>query len=137
MTRGSGFYEAQERPGVGRGTRMGGLNWCDAGIVSTSLPGLVEAHELRHIEVYRKAFTRELLPRLADLERRTGTSAADLSDEYDTLWRNLDQIARGESLAIHKQRGNPNQVTPRDQDGDCALKNELGELLPNEEDANA
>jgi hypothetical protein len=137
MTRGSDFYEAQEPSGAGGGTRIAGINWCDAGVVTRTLRSLVEAHELHHVEVYRETFTHELTSRLADLERRTGISGADLDDEYDAVWSDLDNIARDESRAIHKKRGNPNRVTLRDQGGECALKNELGGPLDNEEDANA
>jgi hypothetical protein len=127
MSRRSAFYRVQEDDN--RGTSMGRLNWCSPSVVTSSLPDLVEAHELRHIEVYRNAYTRDLQAVLAEFETVAGESFADLVEAYDRRRNELDRTARAESRDIHKIKNNPNRVTPSDSRGPCALKNEAGHEL--------
>jgi hypothetical protein len=132
MARGSAFYNAQDNGNSSGGTTIGGLNWCDAGVVTSALAGLVDAHERYHGEAYGRALTRELPGALARLERVTGQDIGALYEAYDAEWKKLDERAITESLAIHNERGNPGRVTPRDSHGDCALKNQFGAVLETE-----
>lgn len=125
MSQGSSFYNRQESGAGGGGGKVGGMNWCTRSIVTTSLPRLVEAHERLHIDVYLAALRRELPPVLSKLEKRVG-SDEELAGEYESEFGEIDRVARGESLAIHNQSGNPHQVTPRNSRGDCALRNDNG-----------
>jgi hypothetical protein len=132
MTRGSSFYEAQpSENGTGGATSLGGMNWCGRNVVVNQLPGLVRSHEQRHVEVYKSAFARELAPVLIRLEHRVSTSAAQLQEEYDAAWKQIDGVARAESDAIHLLHGNPNLTTPWNSRGDCVLKNSAGQELKN------
>lgn len=51
MSRGSGFYNAQEQDAAGGGQRLGGMNWCSRSVVTGPLLALVEAHEVEHVRV--------------------------------------------------------------------------------------
>lgn len=135
MSRGSAFYLAQEEDRPGGGTRLGGTNWCDRSVVTGSLPSLVEAHELRHIEVYKEAFVRQLQPVLQRLEPMTGPDATELLDAYDEAFAATQKTAHDESEAIHRvpNAGNPNVVKPRDSQGECLLRNQAGGELKNKE----
>jgi hypothetical protein len=136
LSRGSSFYEAQpSENGTGSNSSLGGINWCGRSVVTNQLPQLVRAHELKHIEIYRSAFTRGVGNVLRSLEPRVSTSGADLDSDYDAAWAGLDKTARSESRAIHQQRGNPNTTTPTNTRGECALKNYRGEELKNAPDA--
>jgi hypothetical protein len=130
MTAGSNFYNQQDS-GSGSGTVLGGTNWCSRGVVTGSLPGLVEAHELEHIRVFQNVFTREVTPLLNTLEVRAGTSFTELLDAYDSVFEQAYAPARSASNAIHDKPGNPYRVTPSDAQGACALKNEDGQELQN------
>jgi hypothetical protein len=129
MAQGSAFYNAQEHGNSSGGTTIGGLNWCAASVVTSTLSGLVDRHERYHGEAFGRALTRELPSALSVLERVTGQDIGALYDAYDAEWRRLDEQAMTESLAIHNEHGNPGRVTPRDSQGDCALKNQFGALL--------
>ncbi|MDQ4078044.1 MAG: hypothetical protein M3220_17575 [Chloroflexota bacterium] len=133
IRRGSNFYNAQEPGSGGGGTRLGGFNWCSQSVVSQSLLDLVQAHELEHIRVYQTAVIRDVPPAIAKLEAMVSTEFSGLIDTYDAEFGRLDRIARQESNAIHQKRGNPNVTTPRDSEGECALKNEHGQELKNEQ----
>ncbi|MEW5928165.1 MAG: hypothetical protein AB1941_11820 [Gemmatimonadota bacterium] len=136
MKPGSAFYLAQEevRPG---GTRIGGINWCDRSVVVGSLPGLVEAHELRHIEVYKEVFAREIQPVLVRLESMSAADATELLDAYEPVYNRVDATARAQSEAIHDipNADNPDLVNARDTHGRCLLKNQFGRELKNPETA--
>jgi hypothetical protein len=127
MTRGSPFYEAQERGGGG--VRVGGTNWCDQSIVTSTLPGVVEQHELYHNEVYRRTLTREFPAVMRRFEQLTALDNSVLYDAYDQAWSDLDDVARRESFAIHGEGGFPGLPVPRDSGGDCSLRNERGAVL--------
>lgn len=130
MMRGSAFYNAQVADRSGGGTTIGGINWCSRSVVSGPLPGLVEAHELRHIEVYTASFRAQLPPVLPSLEPMVGTYQ-ELYDAYDILYKRIDGAARAASNAIHADDRNPNNVVPSNFRGRCALKNESGTQLEN------
>lgn len=108
------------------------MNVCDADVVTRALPDLVERHEVYHGEVYERVLRANFQAALAELERKTDPDYGALYDAYDGAWSRLDSAARGASMAIHGERGNPGRVTPRDSDGDCALKNEFSEVLTHE-----
>jgi hypothetical protein len=135
MSRGSAFYLAQEEERPGGGTRLGGTNWCDRSVITSSLPRLVEAHELRHIEVYKEVFFQELQPVLQRLEPMTGPDAGELIDAYEEAFAEVQKTAHEASDAIHKipNAGNPNLVKPRDSQGECLLRNQIGGELKNKE----
>lgn len=113
--------------------RLGGVNWCDRSVIA-DLSRLVEAHELRHVEVYKAAYTREFRARSAALERMVDADASVLLDQYTKLHEEIDILAAEESEAIHRLKGNPNLVEARDGAGRCALKDANGGELRNEEE---
>ena len=129
MQRGSNFYNAQERGGGGGGTRVGGMNWCDASVITGPLPGLVQQHEEYHGSAYARALAGALPSVLTRLESTVDSDFGILYDAYDVGWDELDALARAASMDIHKERGNPGRITPRDSSGPCALKNESGNVL--------
>lgn len=131
MSSGSGFLRAQERNSTGGGTVIGGVPWCSPRVVTSTLPGLVRAHEDRHAEVYREKYAEVVRAELAVLERMTGTYS-DLADAYDSVRARAHAAATAASLDIHKLRGNPNTVTASENGRNCNLKNEDGRLLENE-----
>jgi hypothetical protein len=133
MRRGSGFYNAQERDEGGGGTRIGGMNWCTQRVVTGILPGLVEAHELRHISAYEAAFRRELALVIEELERTVGTYT-EIESAYEAEYNRIDAIARRESWDTHTDRQNPNLLAPTNSRGRCALKNERGTELRNRDE---
>jgi hypothetical protein len=136
MSRGSTFYEAQpSENGTGSSIRMGGMNWCGRTVVTNQLTRLVREHELKHVEVYRAAFIRDIGPVLKRLEPRVSMSGTELWDEYSDGWDALDHTAAGESRAIHRGHGNPNLTTPSNTRGECVLRNSNGEELKNAPDA--
>ena len=128
MSAGSPFYNAQD-PNGRRAVPPGMLNWCDRGVVSASLPGLVEAHEREHIRVYQDVFRRELARRIGSLETMSGAEFDVLMAAFEAGRDQADSVARSASRAIHNLRGHPNVVTPRDSQGPCALRNENGQAL--------
>jgi hypothetical protein len=130
MSRGSAFYEAQERNTTAGGTRIGGQPWCSNRVVTSVLPGLVRDHEQKHADVYRQQYAAVVRAALPELERMTGTYT-ELADRYEPLREEADQAAVAASWAIHNQRGNPNRVTPSENGRECNLKNEDGNLLEN------
>jgi hypothetical protein len=132
MTRGSAFFNAQDRGTSSGGVTIGGMNWCAASIVTSTLPGLVDRHEQYHGEACGRALTRGLPTALSVLERVTHQDIDALYEAYNTQWEGLNRIARDETLAIHNERTNPGRVIPRDSSGDCALKNENGDPLQTE-----
>ncbi|HZG41743.1 MAG TPA: hypothetical protein VEY93_02190 [Longimicrobium sp.] len=67
------------------------------------------------------------------MEQFTSPDVGELYEEYDEAWDRLDAIARPASLAIHEQAGG--LLAPTYQGRPCALKNEQGILLPNDDDA--
>lgn len=134
MSRGSAFYEAQERNPSGGGTRIGGQQWCSNRVVTSVLPDLVRAHERRHAEVYRQTYGEVVRANLPELERMTGTYS-ELADRYEPLRDEADDVAIDASWAIHELRGNPNKVTPSDNGRECNLKNEDGGQLENPSNA--
>lgn len=127
MSRGSRFYAAQDRNSSTGGTRIGGMNWCPASVVTGSLPGLVDAPEQMHGSAYGQALAQEASAALTRLERTTAADVGALYDEYDDVWREVDAIARAESDAIHGKPGG--LVTPTNGGGPCALRNEQGATL--------
>jgi hypothetical protein len=129
MQRGSNFYNAQERGGGGGGTRVGGMNWCDASVITGPLPGLVQQHEEYHGSAYARALAGALPSVLTRLESTVDSDIGILYDAYDAGWDELDALSRSASMDIHKERGNPGRITPRDSSGPCALKNESGNVL--------
>jgi len=115
--------------------KLGGVNWCDRSVFA-DLSRLVEAHELRHVEVYKAAYTREFRTRSAALERMVDADASVLLDQYTRLHEEIDILAVKESEAIHRLKGNPNLVETRDGAGPCVLKDANGgELLNAEENS--
>jgi hypothetical protein len=130
MAPGSGFYAAQERGGHG-GTQLGGLRWCPPSIVPTQLPELVELHERKHGSAYAAALARAFPAEATKLEQFTSLNVVELDEEYDRAWRRLDAIARPAARAIHEQPGG--LIAPTYQGRPCALKNERGVLLPNDD----
>lgn len=128
MSRGSGFFEAQERNSTGGGTRVAGLPWCSNRVVTSVLPDLVRAHERRHAEVDRQTYGEVARAALPELEQLTGTYS-ELADRYESLRDQADEAAVSASCAIHQMRGNPNKVTPADNGRECNLKNEDGALV--------
>jgi hypothetical protein len=128
MTRGSRFYNAQEH-NTGSGTRIGG-GWCSDRVVTSTLPGLVRAHEGRHADVYRERFGAVVRPAILELERMAG-SYGDLADRYDAVRNQADVAATAASEAIHQLSGNPNRITPSESGHGCNLKNEDGHVLDN------
>jgi hypothetical protein len=127
MSRGSAFYSAQEQGGGGGGTRIGGMNWCPASVVTGALPGLVDAHEQLHGSAYERALTRNVAAVLTRLERLTASDNGVLYDAYDAAWNELDTTARAESDAIHGHAGG--LINPTNAGRPCALKNERGSIL--------
>jgi hypothetical protein len=128
MIQGSAFYRQQEEGSSGSSAQYGGPNWCSRSVVTSSLPGLVEQHELYHGEVYERVLRENFSAAMTRLESTVGPSS-DLYDAYDNEWSGLDDLARTASFAIHKQNGSPGRVTPSDSRGRCNLKNEAGALL--------
>jgi hypothetical protein len=128
MSQGSAFYLAQEVDRPAGGSRIGGTNWCDRSVVTGILPRLVEAHELRHIQVYNEVFLREIQPVLQRLEPMTGPDAGMLLDDYEKAFETTDKTAHDASDA-----DNPNLVKPRDSQGECLLRNQIGGELKNKE----
>lgn len=127
MSRGSGFYAAQQQGGGSGGTQIGGVNWCPSSIVTGSLRGIVEAHEHLHGSTYERALARETGAALTRLERITASDVGVLYDEYDVVWNLVDGIARAESEAIHGQPGG--LINPTNAGRPCALRNENGSIL--------
>jgi hypothetical protein len=130
MTRGSPFYQAQERNPSGGSNRIGGQAWCSNRVVTSVYPDLVRAHERRHAEVYRQKYGEVVRGTLPDLERMAATYT-ELADRYEPLRVEADTLARRASEAIHELEGNPNRITPSENGRECNLKNEDGGLLEN------
>ena len=117
----------------GTSVRLGGVNWCDRGVIA-DLSRLVEAHELRHVEVYKAAYTREFRARSAVIERMVDADASRLLESYEQFHREVNVLASIESLSIHQLKGNPNVVEVRDSGGPCVLRSSDGGELQNEEE---
>ena len=86
---------------------------------------------MEHVRVYREAITGELRTALKQLETLSGDFST-LVDRFEAEWARIDNIGRVESKAIHQKVGNPNEVTTRDSEGECALRNEDGQELKND-----
>jgi len=123
LSRGSGFYNAQEPSSSSGSTRIGGTVWCSRHVVVSTLPGLVRSHELRHVQVYQQTYTRELQAVVEELERMTG-DYGDLIDAYTAARKRLHAVAESASWATHDDPVNPNRTTPREAGRECALKND-------------
>lgn len=133
MSPGSEWAMMHEAGTNGSSIRLGGVNWCDRSVVA-DLSRLVEAHELRHVEVYKAVYTREFGARSAALERMVDADASILLEQYTRLHEEIDLLAAEESEAIHRLKGNPNLVEARDGAGQCALKDANGGELRNAEE---
>jgi hypothetical protein len=134
MRRGSPFYLAQEpdSPSSGGGSRFG-TNWCDQSYVSGNLQQDVANHEIKHVEVYHDARVRELSDVIRRLESTTDTVSQAMYDSYDKEYERAESIARGETRRIVDAKNGPFTLRPRDRQGPCVLRDELGGELENRE----
>ncbi|HEX8395710.1 MAG TPA: hypothetical protein VF665_25380 [Longimicrobium sp.] len=124
----SGFYNAQIS-GPGRPGRYGGVNTCDARVVTDTLETLVDDHERYHGEVYKAALDAHVAPSLIRLENLTSPNSAFLYRAYNREWVALDSLAGATSLAVHKNGSVRGLTRPADRDGPCALLNENRQIL--------
>lgn len=134
MRGGSRFYLAQEpdRPGSGSGSRLGN-NWCDRSYVSSGLEAAVRQHEIRHVEVYKIARTRELAEVIRRLETVTDTASSDMYDQIAAEYLRAGAIAQEESRRVVDAKNGADALHPRDSQGPCTLRNEAGAELTNKE----
>jgi hypothetical protein len=128
------FYLAQEpdSPSSGGGSRFG-TNWCDQSYVSGNLQQDVANHEIKHVEVYHDARVRELSDVIRRLESTTDTVSQAMYDSYDKEYERAESIARGETRRIVDAKNGPFTLRPRDRQGPCVLRDELGGELENRE----
>lgn len=128
MAPGSPLYDAQVRNTTGGGTRVAGMPWCPARVVSRDLPAKSRAHEQAHADAYEAQYAAIVGPALTELERTAGTYI-ELDDRYNALRGQAHSVADRASWAIHGMRGDPYQPEFFENGRQCNLKNEDGQVL--------